>query len=84
MRQGWEIKKLGEVLKLEYGKPLSGDKRIPDGKYPIYGANGETFYNNMRNDVRLDYESFTNTRKVQTEITSGFDNPSANPIFSKR
>ncbi|MEI6091940.1 MAG: restriction endonuclease subunit S, partial [bacterium] len=39
--QGWEIKKLGEVLKLEYGKPLSNDKRISNGIYPIYGANGE-------------------------------------------
>ncbi len=41
MKQGWEVRKLGEVLKLEYGKPLPNDKRIPDGKYPIYGANGE-------------------------------------------
>ncbi len=41
MKADWEVKKLGEVLKLEYGKPLSDDKRIPDGKYPIYGANGK-------------------------------------------
>lgn len=41
MRQGWEIKKLGEVIKLEYGKPLPGSKRKRDGKYPVYGANGE-------------------------------------------
>jgi len=32
---------LGEVLKLEYGKPLPDDKRNPNGKYPVYGANGE-------------------------------------------
>ncbi len=32
---------MGEVLKLEYGKPLSNDKRISNGIYPIYGANGE-------------------------------------------
>nr|MBU1328989.1 restriction endonuclease subunit S [Candidatus Omnitrophota bacterium] len=38
---GWEKKKLGEVVKLEYGKPLPDDKRIPNGKYPVYGANGE-------------------------------------------
>lgn len=37
---GWEIKTLGEVLKLEYGKPLSKDERFPDGHYPVYGANG--------------------------------------------
>jgi type I restriction enzyme, S subunit len=37
---GWEMKKLGEILKLEYGKPLPDDKRIANGKYPVYGANG--------------------------------------------
>ena len=38
--KGWEIKKLGEVLKLEYGKPLPDEKRIVGGNFPIYGANG--------------------------------------------
>lgn len=37
----WQTKKLGEVLKLEYGKPLSKSKRKSNGKYPVYGANGE-------------------------------------------
>jgi type I restriction enzyme, S subunit len=37
----WEEKKLGDFLKLEYGKPLDKSKRNPDGKYPVYGANGE-------------------------------------------
>ena len=41
MREGWEMKRLGDVLKLEYGKPLGNNKRNPNGKYPIYGANGE-------------------------------------------
>ncbi len=36
----WEDKKLGEVLKLEYGKPLPKEDRIINGKYPVYGANG--------------------------------------------
>jgi type I restriction enzyme S subunit len=40
MNKGWEIKKLGEVLKLEYGKPLPDTKRKDNGKYPVYGANG--------------------------------------------
>lgn len=31
---------LGDVIKLEYGKPLSQGDRNPDGKYPAYGANG--------------------------------------------
>lgn len=39
--KGWEMKKLGEVIKLEYGKPLPQEKRKSNGKYPIYGANGE-------------------------------------------
>ncbi|MBU0580550.1 MAG: restriction endonuclease subunit S [Candidatus Margulisbacteria bacterium] len=37
----WQIKKLGDVLKLEYGKPLHKSKRKFDGLYPVYGANGE-------------------------------------------
>jgi len=37
----WEVKKLGEFLKLEYGKPLDKSKRKLNGKYPVYGANGE-------------------------------------------
>jgi len=39
--QGWAITKLGEVIKLEYGKPLSKDERFSEGQYPVYGANGE-------------------------------------------
>ncbi len=41
MKCRWEEKNLGEVITLEYGKPLPDDKRTPDGKYPVYGANGE-------------------------------------------
>jgi len=41
MKTSWQIKKLGEIIKLEYGKPLPDSKRHPDGKYPVYGANGE-------------------------------------------
>jgi type I restriction enzyme S subunit len=37
----WQIKKLGEVIKLEYGKPLPDSERKPNGAYPVYGANGE-------------------------------------------
>lgn len=32
---------LGEVLRLEYGKPLEPADRNPNGLYPAYGANGE-------------------------------------------
>ncbi|OQB06302.1 MAG: EcoKI restriction-modification system protein HsdS [bacterium ADurb.Bin212] len=49
MNDNWRIKKLGEILKLEYGKPLPKSERISDGKFPVYGANGikswsDTYY----------------------------------------
>ncbi len=37
---GWEIKTLGQVIKLEYGKHLPDEVRVQGGKYPVYGANG--------------------------------------------
>ena len=40
MSKNWQVKKLGEVIKLEYGKPLPPDLRNPSGAYPVYGANG--------------------------------------------
>ncbi len=40
-KKDWEEKKLGDVIQLEYGKPLPHSKRKPNGKYPVYGANGE-------------------------------------------
>ena len=40
MKRGWEIKKLGDVLKLEYGKSLDKSKRKNTELYPVYGANG--------------------------------------------
>jgi len=40
MKTDWQTKKLGEVLKLEYGKPLPKSLRKEDGGYPVYGANG--------------------------------------------
>ena len=40
MKEGWEIRKLGEVIQLEYGKPLDHFYRKADGLFPVYGANG--------------------------------------------
>jgi hypothetical protein len=37
----WEVRKLGKILTLEYRKPLPDNKRFIEGKYPVYGANGE-------------------------------------------
>ncbi|NOT11018.1 MAG: hypothetical protein HOP23_04150 [Methylococcaceae bacterium] len=41
MKAGWVTKTLGELIRLEYGKPLPDERRKADGKYPVYGANGE-------------------------------------------
>lgn len=43
----WETKKLGEVIKLEYGKPLPKESREEGGKYPAYGANGVKCWSNQ-------------------------------------
>ncbi len=40
MKADWEIKSLGEVISLEYGKPLPPDRRHPSGAFPVFGANG--------------------------------------------
>jgi type I restriction enzyme S subunit len=42
----WEMKKLGDFLTLEYGKPLDQALRKSDGKYPVYGANGIKVWSN--------------------------------------
>jgi type I restriction enzyme, S subunit len=41
MKSEWEEMTLRDILQLEYGKPLDEADRKPDGKYPVYGANGE-------------------------------------------
>ncbi|MEO7142004.1 MAG: restriction endonuclease subunit S, partial [Bryobacteraceae bacterium] len=40
MKARWEEKLVGEVLQLEYGKPLDEMDRRREGHYPVYGANG--------------------------------------------
>ena len=40
MKAGWDALTLGDVVRLEYGKPLSREQRTLDGKYNVYGANG--------------------------------------------
>ena len=37
---GWEVRKLREILTLDYGKPLPYEKRVIEGRFPVYGANG--------------------------------------------
>ena len=37
--QGWEVKKLSEVLELNYGKALKKEDRR-EGEYPVFGSSG--------------------------------------------
>ena len=37
--QGWEVKKLGDIAELRYGKALKKEDRR-DGEYPVYGSSG--------------------------------------------
>jgi len=41
MKALWKERSFGEILKLEYGKPLDDADRSPSGFFPVYGANGE-------------------------------------------
>jgi restriction endonuclease S subunit len=41
MKKGWKEKSVGEILQLVYGKPLDASDRKPNGRFPVYGANGE-------------------------------------------
>lgn len=40
MKQGWEIKKLGEVCEMYQPKTISTKEMVDDGQYPVFGANG--------------------------------------------
>ena len=51
---------MGDVLKLEYGKPLDKSKRKLDGQYPVYGANGEK---SRTNEIYYDKQSIIVGRK---------------------
>jgi type I restriction enzyme, S subunit len=35
------FQRLGDIISLEYGKPLPKEDRDPGGAFPVYGANGE-------------------------------------------
>ena len=39
-KEGWEVKKMGEVFDLYQPKTISAKDMIEDGKYPVFGANG--------------------------------------------
>jgi type I restriction enzyme, S subunit len=37
----WVWVKLGDILKLEYGKSLIASKRVSSGSYPVFGSSGQ-------------------------------------------
>lgn len=41
--EGWSVVRVGEILKLEYGKALKESARIP-GEIPVFGSNGQIGY----------------------------------------
>lgn len=41
MKTGWRKASVGEILQMQYGKPLDEKDRNPSGRFPVYGANGE-------------------------------------------
>ena len=43
--EGWEVKTLGHVVELAYGKGLKADTRLP-GTVPVYGSAGVIGYHN--------------------------------------
>ena len=47
MPEGWEVKKLGDLLELAYGKALKAEDRH-DGKVPVYGSNGRVGWHDQR------------------------------------
>ena len=44
MREEWKKRKLGDVIALEYGKPLPKNQRCQNKEFPAYGANGIKCY----------------------------------------
>jgi len=44
--EGWEVKRLAEVIELAYGKGLREQDRIP-GNVPVYGSSGVVGYHNQ-------------------------------------
>ena len=43
--EGWEVKKLSEIIELAYGKALKDEDRL-EGPFPVYGSSGIIGYHN--------------------------------------
>ena len=46
--EGWEVKGLGDLLVLAYGKALKADNRRHDGNVFVYGSNGQVGWHDKR------------------------------------
>jgi len=44
MSERWPVRKIGDVISLEYGRPLPKDQRCEEAGFPAYGANGIKCY----------------------------------------
>ncbi len=45
--EGWEVKRLGALIELAYGKALKADER-KNGSIPVYGSNGQVGWHDER------------------------------------
>jgi len=45
--EGWEVRKIGDLLELAYGKALKAEDRI-DGNIPVYGSNGQVGWHDQK------------------------------------
>ncbi|HAJ34689.1 MAG TPA: hypothetical protein DCL15_03190 [Chloroflexi bacterium] len=45
--EGWEVKKLGDLMELAYGKALKAEDRH-DGNIPVFGSNGQVGWHDER------------------------------------
>jgi type I restriction enzyme S subunit len=45
--EGWEVKPIGELLELAYGKALKAENRR-DGEVPVYGSSGQVGWHDER------------------------------------
>lgn len=52
--EGWEVKKIGDVFDVKYGKNLPTSKIKALGNYPVYGAGGVIgFYHEQNSDGKV-------------------------------
>jgi len=67
--EGWEVKKFGDVFKIEYGR--SDKKFDEDGEFPVYGAGGIVGYSNS-NDYQ-GYQIIVGCRGTCGNITLAYE-----------